>query len=290
MLGADIFPERDFTMPDDSLPPKSTLPRRAGDVPLAVKDAVREIRFNLRWGARKLVASVEAATHHADPSSEGQPMSFLADSLGLAMRTTAGVLRTVDRTAVHLLGAVGPYRETATPLRSSASYFAGGSTAQDIRPFTHDHFWRYKHWLLLKGWSDVFVHEQGFESAGQQLAARGTKRSGAVDSTAPDDHLQRAAQVVLCLRAASIFTFTPCPEDDGHGAHSDLAWQAALCTVLAGEIGPTLDVDPKQQSIAALVLADEIITAERATWERAVLNADPATALERWMGFTLRHL
>ena len=290
MLGTDIFLERDFMMPDDSPPPKSVLPRRAADVPLAVKDAVREIRFNLRWGARKLVASVEAATHHADSSSEGQPMSFLADSLGLAMRTTAGMLRTVDRTAVHLLGAVGPYRETATPLRSSAAYFAGGSGTQDIRPFTQDHFWRYKHWLSLKSWSDVFVHEQGFESAGQQLAACGGRRSGVVGNTAQDEHFQRAAQVVLFLRAASIFTFTPCQEVEGHGAHADLAWHAALCTVLAGEIAQTLDVDPKQLTIAALVLADEITTAGRPTWERAVLNTDPAAALEQWLGFALRHL
>ena len=289
MLGAGNFPERDFMMPDDSPPPKSVLPRRAGDVPLAVKDAVREIRFNLRWGAKKLVASVEAATHHADSSTEGQPKSFLADSLGLAMRTTAGVLRTVDRTAVHLLGAVGPYRESTTPLRSSASYFAGGPGTQDVRPFTHDHFWRYKHWLLLKGWSDVFVHEQGFESAGQELAAR-RSRPGVAGNTAQDEHLQRAVQVVLCLRAAAIFTFTPCPEEDAHGAQGNLAWQAALCTVLAGEIAQTLDVDPKQQTIAALVLADEIITAERPTWERAVHSTDPAPALERWLGFALRHL
>ena len=290
MLGADIFPERDFTMPDDNPPPKSALPRRTGDVPLAVKDAVREIRFNLRWGAKKLVASVEAATHHADPSSEGQPMSFLADSLGLAMRTTAGVLRTVDRTAVHLLGAVGPYRAAAAPLRSSAAYFTGSSREQDIRPFTHDHFWRYKHWLLLKGWSDVFVHEQGFESTGQQLAARGARGTNVIDNTAQAGHLRRAAEVALSLQAASIFTFTPCPEEEGHGAYADLAWQAALCTVLAGEIAQTLDVDPKQLTIAALVLADEIITAERPTWERAVLSTDAAAALERWMGFALRHL
>ena len=290
MLGADIFPKRDFMMPDDSSPPKSVLPRRAGDVPLAVKDAVREIRFNLRWGAKKLVASVEAATHHGDLSSESQPMSFLADSLGLAMRTTAGVLRTVDRTAVHLLGAVGPYRESASPLRSSAAYFAGGSGTQDVRPFTHDHFWRYKHWLLLKGWSDVFVHEQGFESAGQELAARGAGRSGVVDDIAQDEHLDRATQVVLSLRSAAIFTFPPCPEGEDHGAHGDLAWHAALCAVLAGEIAQTLDVDPKQQTIAALVLADEITTAERPTWERAVLSTDPAAALKRWLGFALRHL
>ena len=276
-------------MPDDSPPPKSVLHLRAGDVPLAVKDAVREIRFNLRWGARKLVASVGAATHHADSSSDSYPKSFLADSLGLAMRTTAGVLRTVDRTAVHLLEAVGPYRETSIPLQSSAAYFAGGSGDEDIRPFTQDHFWRYKHWLSLKGWSEVFVHEQGFESAARQMVACGFRRTG-IDKTAEDEHLRRAAEIVLSLRAAAIFTFTPCPEEEGHGAHSDLAWHAALCAVLAGEIAQTLDVDLKQQATAALVLADEITTAGRPNWERVVLSSDPAAAIERWLGFALRHL
>ena len=278
-------------MPDDSLPPKSVLPFRAPDVPLAVKDAVREVRFNLRRGARKFAASVEAVAQHPDFAAEGQPLALLADSLGFAMRTTAGVLRTVDRTAVQLLASDRPYRDTVVPLRSSAWYFgpASGSVSEDARAFTQDHFWRYKHWLSLRGWSHLFVHEQGFDTAAQHLIAGRVAR--------PDDgqmgtdlHLQRVAEVILALHAASIFTPAHWSDEEQHAAPTDLAWHAALCTVLAGEIAPTLDVDFKQQTAAALALADEITTARPYCMAPESWSSDGVPELVRWLGFSLRHL
>ena len=280
-------------MPDDSLPPKSVLPFRATDVPLAVKDAVREVRFNLRRGARKFAASVEAVAQHPDFPAEGQPLAILADSLSFAMRTTAGVLRTVDRTAVQLLASDRPYRDTVVPLRSSAWYFGPGSSSvpEDARAFTQDHFWRYKHWLSLRGWSHLFVHEQGFDTAAQHLiAGRVSQLDAAPTGSDLHLHLQRVADVILALYAASIFTPAPWSEEEQHAAPADLAWHAALCTVLAGEIAPTLDVDLKQQTVAALTLADEITTARPYCMAPESTSADGASELVRWLGFSLRHL
>ena len=278
-------------MPDDSLPPKSVLPFRAADVPLAVKDAVREVRFNLRRGARKFAASVEAVAQHPDFPAEGQPLAMLADSLGFAMRTTAGVLRTVDRTAVQLLASDRPYRDTVVPLRSSTWYFGpgSGSVSDDARAFTQDHFWRYKHWLSLRGWSHLFVHEQGFDTAAQHLIAGHVGRLDAAP-TGTDLHLQRVAEVILALHAASIFTLAHWSDEEQHAAPTDLAWHAALCTVLAGEIAPTLDVDLKQQTATALTLADEITTARPYCMAPESSSADGASELVRWLRFSLKHL
>jgi len=278
-------------MPDDSAPPKTVLPFRAADVPLAVKDAVREVRFNIRRSARKLAATVEAVAQHPDFPTESKPLAILADSLGFAMRTTAGVLRTVDRTAVHLLASDRPYRETIVPLRSSALYFSAGSAfgAEDARAFTQDHFWRYKHWLSLRGWSHLFVHEQGFDTAAQQLFADRVDRP-ASGLAGADLHLQHVAEVILALRAASIFTPAPWSEEEQHAVPADLAWRAALCTVLAGEIAPTLDVDPRQQTTAALTLADEITTARPYFLAPEGSGTEGAPDLVRWLRFTLRHL
>ena len=278
-------------MPDDSLPSKSVLPFRAADVPLAVKDVVREVRFNLRRGARKLAASVEAVAQHPDFPAEGQPLAILADSLGLAMRTTAGVLRTVDRTAVQLLASDRLYRDTVVPLCSSASYFGPGSghVSEDARAFTQDHFWRYKHWLSLKGWSHLFVHEQGFDAAAQRLIAG---RVGQPDnaSTGTDLHLQHLAEVILALHAASIFTIAHWSKEEQHAASTEPAWHAALCTVLAGEIAPTLDVDLRQQTAVALTLADEITTSRPYCMAPEISSAASAPELVRWLAFSLRHL
>jgi len=277
-------------MPDNSSQ-KSSLPFRPGDVPLAVKDGVREVRFRLRRSARKLAESVDAVAHPTDRASEVQPFALLAEPLGLALRTTARMLRYADRAAVHFLGTDGPFQDLSTPLPSSASYFVSDSGPEELRAFTEDHFWRYKHWLRAKGWSDIFVHEQGFDRAGQQLIASGFA-SSTDDSDAPleEVHLQRAAEVVLALRAASIFTLDPCPGNDVRSNPDDLAWHAALCTVLAGEIASSLDVAPEHQTTTALVLADEITTAARASWERNLQSGHHIASIVQWLGLVLRHL
>ena len=275
-------------MPDDNLLPKSVLPFRAGDVPLVVKDAVREVRFNIRRSAKKLAASVEAAAQHPDFPAEGQPLALLADSLGFAMRTTAGVLRTVDRTAVHLLASDRPYRDTAVAMHSSAFYFSASSSPEDTRAFMQDHFWRYKNWLILRGWSHLFVHEQGFHTAAQHVQTNRVNRPNAEQTRT--EHLQRLAEVILALHAAAIFTPAHWSEEEQQAAPADLAWHAALCTVLAGEIASALDVDLKQQMTAALTLADEITTARPYCLAPEISGTEGAPDLVRWLGFTLRHL
>ncbi len=284
-------------MPDNSSQ-KPALPFRPEDVPLAVRDGVREVRFRLRRRARRLAESVEAVAH--PPEADGQPLALLAEPLGMAIRTTAMMLRTADRAAAHLLGADGPFRDPAALLPSSAIYFAGGKPAEDsraeLRAFTQDHFWRYKHWLSVKGWSDVFVHEQGFDRAGQQLMADAAARAGRAGNVgggdfAPEEaHLRRAAEVVLALHSAAIFTLDPMAGDDVRSDPDALAWHAALCCVLAGEIASSLEVATEHRTTTALVLADEVTTGARFIWERHRSSGDLRAAVVQWLGFVLRHL
>lgn len=270
-------------------PSKSVFNLRPEDLPLAIKDGVREVRFNLRRNVKKLAASVESATHRIERTPEHPSLSFLTDSLELAVRTTATVLRNVDRAAVQLLASDGPYRTAAVPLRSSASYFYADSRIEELCSFTQDHFWRYKYWLKLNGMTDVFVHEMAIEKVGQQLIADSASRS--IDKLSiRAEHFNRLVEVVFALRAASILTLARGADENEPRDITSLATQAALTTVLAAEIYPTLEQSIELKTSVALVIADEIVVAGVPVWERHLVSADPAAGLAVWLEFVLRNL
>ena len=276
-------------MRDKNPPSKSVFSLRREDLPLAIKDGVREVRFNLRRNVKKLAASVESATHRVDGTPENPSLSFLSDSLGLAVRTTATVLRSVDRAAVHLLAPDVPYRSAAVPLQSSATYLQANSRIEELSSFTHDHFWRYKYWLKLKEITDVFVHEMAIEQVGHQLIADLASRS--IDtSSIQAAHFNRLAEVVFALRAAPVLTLARGADEDDHLDITSLAAQAAVTTVLAGEIYPTLDQNLELKTSTAIIIADEITTAGRSIWEGYLSDRESAAGLAEWLKFTLRHL
>ncbi|MDP9898838.1 hypothetical protein [Variovorax ginsengisoli] len=268
-------------MENNGCPPKFELPLRADDMGLAVKDGVREVRFNLRQGARRLLQGAQAAAE--DRGSVSGPLALLGEPLERAMRTTARLLRTVDRAAVDLLSSDGAYRALEVPLCSSGSYFDNGVESSALRRFTQDHYWRYRHWLAMKGRTDVFVREQGIERAGHWLGSE----SAAVER----DRFGLLAHAILALAKSDILVPAALPEREGLLATAELAWQAAVCTVLAGEIAVGLpELTPKEQTITALWMADEIVGATRDAWGSDLAVGASATGLARWMRFALRHV
>lgn len=266
--------------------PRPDLPRRALDMGLAVKDGVREVRFNLRREARRLVQDAQAAVSNLSPASG--PLALFGEPVERAMCTTARLLRTVDRAAVDLLSSDGAFRAFEVPLRSSATYFESGEEAGSLRLFTQDHYWRYRHWLAMKGRADVFVREQGIERAGQQF---GAERSTAGDSEADADRFRRLAQAIQALAQSDILVTAPASEEKRIGTTAELAWQAAACTVLAGEIAlGRPELAPKQQTNTALMLADEIVAASQQAWGLDFALGASAADLTGWLKFALRHV
>lgn len=276
-------------MENPGCPPRIELPQAGIDAGLAVKDGVREVRFNLRRGARRLAEGAHAVTHPDDRASVPGPLALLGEPLDFAVRTTARLLRTVDRAAVDLLSSDGPYRALEVPLRSSASYFEGHAEAGVLLLFTHDHYWRYRHWLAMRGRDDVFVREQAIERAGLQLFSGGM--AGAQAASAEDDRFKRLAQAILALSTADILVPAARPANETKEAAAELAWQAAACAVLAGEISLLLpDFSPKVQTTRALQLASEIMDSTHEAWAQDLAVGAPVAGLARWLSFALRHV
>ncbi|MEX8495773.1 hypothetical protein [Sphaerotilus sp.] len=273
-------------MPRKFLRPKVPSSLSDGDIGLAMKDGLREIRFNLKRGAHKLVEGVQTASHRDDSTTLGR----FGEPLGLAVRTTAQLLRSADHAAVDLLSSDGHYRAMDIPLCPSATYFSAEHTIDPIRLFTRDHHWRYRHLLSLRGTNDLFVYEQRIERAGQQL------RSAASPGKAQAEHLlhappsphQLSARIVLALQAADVLT--PAIDTAEATEEPSLNDHAALCVVLAGELAPLIPGPVRQQTEMALRLADEVCSAHQAVWTQALGSSTPDTALAAWIAFALRYI
>ncbi len=257
-------------------------------VGLAVKDGLREVRFNLRRSARKWVPVPEAASGDA-PLTLPAPKLLLEDPFGVAVRTTAHLLRSADDAAIELLSGDGEYRAMEVPLQPSATYFAADLPADaPTRPFTRDHYWRLRHLLALTGVTDQFVHEQRIERAGQELRAaiRFDRQRGGADLGGPA--LRARAALALGDAQALSPSFDATPEEAE--ASRQVGIRAAIAIVLAGDIAAGCPGSVREQTTTALRMADEICTACAAQWQRALGQPEPEAALAAWMTFVLRHV
>lgn len=273
-------------MPRKFPSPKVPSPFTEGTVGLAVKDGLREMRFNLKRGARKLVEGVQTATHGGDTHSHANPLGVLGEPLGLAVRTTAQLLRSADHVAVDLLSTDGSYRAMEVPLCNSADYFSGAQAADTVRPFTRDHHWRYRHWLTQQGRTDLFVHEQQIERAGLQV--RQTLSTQTLLSST--DELRLSARVAIALAEARVLSPAVDADSSQDEESAHLAMRAAICVVLAGCIAEHCPGTVKEQTWSALQMADDACTAGSAVWERAVSNINQEAMLAEWMSFVVRHV
>ena len=259
------------------------------DLALAVKDGLREARFVLKHKARSVVQELHAATQRHQGSVPA-PLAALAEPFDLAVRTTANVMRTVDRAAVDLLSSDGSYRTMTMPLRASASYLAQGLGLDktQLRTFTKDHYWRYRHLLQFRGYTDVFVHELAIEMAGMQVVE--TLPSGGL----AHELAQRInAHLILALKETEILTRPADGSPENDACEPDLrklSAHTAIAVVLAGEIADMSPLhDARRHTETSLRLADEITTACEAKWLHALKHPDPAEALASWLHFVCRH-
>lgn len=278
---------------------KPTVPavaaRTAGmaDKGLAVKDGLREVRFNVKHGARKLIDAVDAATQ-ADDSLPG-PLAPLGKPLNLAVRKAAHLLSNVDQAAVQLLAHDADYRSMDVPLRSSSAAFGTGAVT-DLRDFTTDHHWRYRHWLEMRGRDDIFVHEQAIAVAGAEVSEAVLGRSsGPADDGMVAGGFERktAAALVLALTRQQVLSKAALlpGESETDDELPDLQACGAVVIVLAGEIaGELAPGSGRDRYMRALRLADEIAMADLAGWQSAGGPDVKAAALGRWFAFVLRHV
>ncbi len=263
-------------------------PAPAPDKGLVLKDGLREVRFNVKQGVRKLAEAVDAMVPARDHPAPG-PLAMLGEPLGMALRTTASLLSNVDHAAMRLLRAGdAPWRAMqATPL-PTARYFAGSADpALSLHAFTADHGWRQRHWLALGGHDHVFVHEAAVEAAGLQALDELAVGEGA---TSPA-RARVQATVAAALARHGVLSGPIIPAGERDDDLQQLAACGAIIAVLVGETYPFATAqDAVRRYRDALAIADDIVRAQEDAWLQALRSDEPVQRLQHWFDFVARHL
>lgn len=273
--------------------PLRSMLERGGLAGLAVKDGVRGARFTVKQGARRLAHEVKSAARSAakrSPQIESiRTISTLVEPLEFAARTTVELLKSADHALFDALSADGPFRAMSVPLRPSNEYFRSDSA--DLRGFTQDHFWRYRHWAVLTHREKVFVHELEIERAGEEVGRRVRAALEGAGASRPLSATDIDAQLILALGGTDIFSPPLGADQECAPTSQQLAWPATVTVVLAGAIaGACRNAGRPIATLDALVLGKELASGGREAWERSLKAADPASGLSTWLGFVLRHV
>lgn len=265
-------------------------PRVARDVPLVIKDGLREIRFSTKQSAKRWMDGIEDVL--SDIPRLGPP-------LGAATKTVSQLLQLADRTAVDLLSTESAFRRANFRLPPPDFYVTDGDDPTNSKLFIKNHYWALKHLLKLKDKVDFLVHE---ESIFQAL--RIFREAQDTNTRLPGFALPSQARVsessLLSARVISaLYSSKPLSHHDGASQHPDvlaestatLTLHACVSVVLASEITSfSPNVSAQIETLEALKRADEVCGARLEAWEVAILHRHPLQELARELDFSLRHL
>lgn len=262
--------------PDRPSPDNGPIPR---EVKLAVKDALREVRQNLRQGGRSLASQVRSTVDRLDDTAAPLHLPRLGEPLGEVARQAARLIQGADRVAQDFFNNDAQYRSLGFRLRPVADYLADdGGRPATAKPFTKALFWAIRHLVELSGSQDVVVYEQAIHRTWQRLvdAAR-TEFPRDASSTARS---RLAASLVieeLCrqdepplLRILGEPKAAPEDEDACKRRAAALALQCSAAAILAGEIADRVAApSPEAATRTALAQAREIVAGRHAAWQAA---------------------
>lgn len=273
-------------------PPQTNAPSAhpIRDVPLVIKDGIRELRFSTKQSAKRWMEGVEDVLSH---------MPKVGPPLGAATKTAAQLLQFADRTAVDLLSTENSYRKLDFRLPPPDFYVSTTDESTASKTFIKNHYWALKHLLKLKGKLDFLVLEESIFQAFRYFRQIYSQDGSIAISDQP---YQKKASDSSLLSACIIYALYSCKPlshyDTASQYSEDLAESTATLTlhscisiVLASEITSFFPhAQAEVETLEALKLADEICGARLESWERAILHRQPINHLAQELDFAIRHL
>lgn len=269
-------------------PPPSS--HAARDVPLVIKDGLRELRFSTKQSAKRWMEGMGDALSHIP--AFGPP-------LGAATKTASQLLQLADRAAVDLLSTENPFRKADFRLPPPDIYVNEGDEATTSRLFIKNHYWALKHLLKLKGKTDFLVLEESIFQAlrfFREMQAAGANAPGAepLNVVKVSESSMLSARIMYALyRSKPLSHHDSASQDPEVLAESTatLTLHACVSVVLASEITAFFpNASAQVETLDALKLADEVCGARLESWETALLHRQTITQLARELDFSLRHL
>ena len=272
--------------------PQSKVPsnRPVRDVPLVIKDGLRELRFITKQSAIRWIEGVEDVLTHFP--KVGPPLSA-------ATKTASQLLQLADRAAVDLLSTENSFRRADFRLPSPNFYAVAPDNAGVSKTFIKTHYWALKHLLKLKGKVDFLVSEASLSQALSYFQRIYPEVKSAVSLDQPyQAKLNESSLLSACIIYA-LYSSKPLSHHDTASLDPEtLAQSTATLTlhscasvVLASEITSFFPkASARIETLEALKLADEVCGARLESWERAMLHRHPIQQLAREIDFSIRYL
>ena len=260
------------------------------DVPLVIKDSLREIRFSAKMGAKRWMEEMEDVLSH---------IPRVGPTLGAATKTASHLLQFADRTAVDTLSTETPYRRGEFRLPPPDFYLDGTDESALNKIFIKNHYWALKHLLKLKGKTDFFVQEESIFQALRHFRDMQASKSNLMDSSLPFATRASESSLLSARIIDSLYRSRPLLHHDGASQDQEalaestatLTLHCSISVVLAGEITSFFrHVSAQTETLEALKLADEVCGARLGQWESAILHREPIQRLALELDFTIRHL
>jgi hypothetical protein len=277
-----------------SLPPnqhsKTRPPQAVRDVPLVIKDSLREIRFSATMGAKRWVQEMEGVLSN---------IPKVGPTLGAATKTATQLLKFADRAAVDSFSTENHYRRAEFRLLAPQFYLFGADQSALSKLFVKNHYWALKHLLKLKNKTDFFVQEESVSRSLRYFKEMQSALAKSPDSSPPfvasaiESRILSAQIIDALYRSKPLLSHAGASQDPEALAESTatLTLHSCVSVVLAGEISPFFpNVSAKTETLEALKLADEVCGARLGRWENAILHKDPIYQLALELDFSIRHL
>jgi hypothetical protein len=262
----------------------------ARDVPLVIKDSLREIRFSAKMGAKRWIQDMEGVLSN---------IPKVGPTLGAATKTASQILQLADRAAVDSFSTENSYRRAEFRLRPPNIYLDGADESALGKLFIKNHYWALKHLLKLKKKTDFFVQEESVSQSLRYFKDMQSAQSILLNASPPfaasasESCIQSARIIDALYRNKPLLRHAAAKQDPEALAESTatLTLHCCVSVVLAGEITSFFpNVSAQTETLEALKLADEVCGARLERWETAILHKHPIQQLAQELDFSIRHL
>lgn len=260
------------------------------DVPLVIKDGLRELRFSTKQSAKRWMEGMEDALSH---------IPKLGPPLGAATKAASHLLQFADRVAVDLLSTENPFRRADFRLPPPDFYVNTSNEATASKLFIKNHYWALKHLLKLKGKTDFLVLEESIFQAYRFFQDMQAPGANLLSSAQPYRVKVSESSLLSARIIYALYSNKPLSHHDSASQDPEvlavstatLTLHACVSVVLASEITSFFpNASAQVETLEALKLADEVCGARLERWETAILHQNPVQQLALGLDFSIRHL
>jgi hypothetical protein len=272
-------------------PAPATVTQHKPPPSLVLKDSLRELRLNAKRSAQALAAEVEGVAVQF-PEPLGKP-------LGVVARAATHALEIADRVVADLLMADNDFRHGDFRLRQPLGFMGPDSDRRTREVFTTQFYWELKMLLGIKRQPDFFIKEQTVYDAYFDFQNRISDLEGGQEYFEknpgfPSRSSLIAAHAILALHArkpVACIHAIKAGEMELIEKFSALNLQLCAAVVLASEIADVMqNPHPRTETMDAISLADEIVSARMDVWDWAVHGCFAHYTVAREIDFVMRHL